>query len=548
MLSDLKMITLGYNCVFIPTAGIGSRLNKKTKYLNKSLVSINNKPVIAHIIDKLPKSIKFVIALGYKGELVKEYLSIAYPDRKFIYTKVWPYEGADSGLGLTLLQSQHALKEPFIFWACDSIIYNFENNELNSKKNWIGLSKDTNPKDNFDFGQSEDMNFRSVLLDNKNFTKEISEKGVLRNNSHPYIGIAGIKDYKKFWDFMNKGNLEEVKNKGEVFGINHLIKKNKSRFKSIDINWIDTGNIKNFEKAKAFLDKNTFNILPKEDEEIYYHNNKIIKFKNDQKFINDRFQRSKIIKPFIPKILKKTNNFYSYEYYEGNVLSSVIDYKIFRELLNYLNKFWKKQRLNSSKTKEFQKKCYEFYYSKTLSRLSDYYNTHNCQDREHIINGSKVKKITYLLKKIDWRHISKGIPVRFHGDLHFENIILGKNFKLLDWRQDFAGIKNYGDLYYDLAKLKHGMYISHKLIKNNLYEISESEEIINIEYLRSSIHIEIEKQFDEFCIKNALDIKKINTLTGLIFLNIASLHHYPYSKFLFFLGKYMLHKTIVRDK
>ena len=133
-----------YNCVFIPTAGIGSRLNKKTKYLNKSLVSINNKPIIAHIIDKLPKSIKFVIALGYKGELVKVF-KYCLSDRKFIYTKVWPYEGADSGLGLTLLQSQHVLNEPFIFWACDSIIYDFENNELNSKQNWIGYLK-TNQK------------------------------------------------------------------------------------------------------------------------------------------------------------------------------------------------------------------------------------------------------------------------------------------------------------------------------------------------------------------------------------------------------------------
>ena len=45
------------------------------------------------------------------------------------------------------------------------------------------------------------------------------------------------------------------------------------------------------------------------------------------------------------------------------------------------------------------------------------------------------------------------MPVNFHGDLHFENIIANKNkFTLLDWREDFSGLKNYGDLYYDLAK------------------------------------------------------------------------------------------------
>ena len=110
-----------------------------------------------------------------KGELVKEYLSIAYPD-KIYYTKVWPYEVQ------TPVQASHYFnlntpKRTFLF-SCDSI-FDFENNELNSKQNWIGLSKDTNPKDNFDFGQSEDMNFRSVLLDNKILLKKLVKK-VLR--------------------------------------------------------------------------------------------------------------------------------------------------------------------------------------------------------------------------------------------------------------------------------------------------------------------------------------------------------------------------------
>ena len=40
--------------------------------------------------------------------------------------------------------------------------------------------------------------------------------------------------------------------------------------------------------------------------------------------------------------------------------------------------------------------------------------------------------------------------------------------------------------------------------------------------------------------KNGYDLKKVNKITALIFINIAPLHHYPYSIFLFFLGKMML--------
>ena len=62
--------------VFIPTAGIGSRLGKITRYINKSLVTVANRPVLSHLIDKFPKNCEFVIALGFKGEIVKEFLEL----------------------------------------------------------------------------------------------------------------------------------------------------------------------------------------------------------------------------------------------------------------------------------------------------------------------------------------------------------------------------------------------------------------------------------------------------------------------------------------
>ena len=41
--------------VCIPTAGLGKRLGNLTKFLNKSLVDIDLKPVISHIIDNFQK-------------------------------------------------------------------------------------------------------------------------------------------------------------------------------------------------------------------------------------------------------------------------------------------------------------------------------------------------------------------------------------------------------------------------------------------------------------------------------------------------------------
>ena len=71
--------------VLIPTAGTGSRLGNLTKFLNKSLIPVSNKAVISHIIDKYPDDCEFVIPIGYKGNLVKEFLNLAYPKRNFIF-------------------------------------------------------------------------------------------------------------------------------------------------------------------------------------------------------------------------------------------------------------------------------------------------------------------------------------------------------------------------------------------------------------------------------------------------------------------------------
>ena len=39
------------------------------------------------------------------------------------------------------------------------------------------------------------------------------------------------------------------------------------------------------------------------------------------------------------------------------------------------------------------------------------------------------------------------------------------------------------------------------------------------------------KIFYDWLKKNRYDVKKVNILTGLIFLNICALHHFPYSIF-----------------
>ena len=88
---------MGYK-VLIPTAGTGSRLGGMTKYINKSLISVGNRPALSRIIESFPRDCEFVIATGYKGELVKEFLSLAYPEKKIQFVDILLYEGEGAGL------------------------------------------------------------------------------------------------------------------------------------------------------------------------------------------------------------------------------------------------------------------------------------------------------------------------------------------------------------------------------------------------------------------------------------------------------------------
>ena len=52
--------------------------------------------------------------------------------------------------------------------------------------------------------------------------------------------------------------------------------------------------------------------------------------------------------------------------------------------------------------------------------------------------------------------------------------------------------------------------------------------------------VECERRLNAWIRENGYDLKKVKVLTALIYLNIAALHHYPYSLLLYGLGKKML--------
>ena len=64
----------------IPVAGIGKRLRPHTLNIPKALLNVAGKPILGHIIDSLLDMgvRELVPIIGYKGDLIREYLTSAY--------------------------------------------------------------------------------------------------------------------------------------------------------------------------------------------------------------------------------------------------------------------------------------------------------------------------------------------------------------------------------------------------------------------------------------------------------------------------------------
>lgn len=517
--------------VLIPTAGIGSRLGGLTKFLNKSLVSIANRPILSHIIEKFPNDVEFVIALGHKGELVKEFIQLAYPERRFYFAEVSPFEGPGSGLGLSILKCKEYLQQPFIFLSCDTLV---SESIPNLSENWMGYA-------NLSLLEP----YRTVEVNN-GIVQAICEKGIGKVGSHkPYIGLAGIKDYKLFWQAMEEGG-ETAINNGEVHGLREILKKGIKAYQFI---WNDTGNQQGLDRAREiYKEPDEPNILEKANEAIWFINGNVIKFSDDQRFIANRVARVKELGEFVPKVTNSTKHMYCYTKNDGEVLSKVITLPMFDKLLIHSNKFWSLQSLSDLELKSFRNSCMKFYKDKTFERVELFYKNFNKEDGTEMINGVKMPSLKKLLENLDWDWIADGLPGRFHGDFHFENILFNKNenkFIFLDWRQEFSGSLNIGDVYYDLAKLLHGLIICHELIVEDYYWIDWQKDSIAMDFHRKQILVDCERFFSEWLTENGYDKKKVYIMTALVYLNIAALHHYPYSLLLYALGKQMLFKESI---
>lgn len=504
--------------VLLTTSGLGSRLGNLTKFTNKSLVRVGDKPVISHIIETYPKEVEFVVTLGHYGSHVKQYLSLAHPDRNITFVEVDNYMGEGSSLLYSISLCEEYLQCPFVFHACDTILPKNYVNLVDFSTNWsIGGRGDNS------------QSYRTINCVNGKIAL-INEKGE-QNFDFVYVGVSGFYDYKVFWN--NCKNIIKTVNTSDLSDCHVIRKMNNFSVISID-DWYDIGNIDALKRTRSKI-KGTIQVLDKEDENIFVLNDFVIKFFHNKKICYDRVLRSTSLGGLTPKLLDSTENFYKYEYVVADLLSDVVNRIKFSELLQ-----WAKENLWVSKEQEnFYDNALSFYRDKTLLRIEKFLDKHNLLDEVNYINGIEVPRIKDLIAQINFEDIIGKEPTGFHGDFILDNILISDTFTLIDWRQDFNGIIESGDINYDLAKLNHNLVLNHDMLYHDYFKIDFSKGIECDVHVKKSL-IDCKSILKEFCEENGINFNNIEILTALIWINMSPLHEHPLDMFLYYFGKYNL--------
>lgn len=517
--------------VLITTSGTGSRLGELTKYTNKALVRIGKKPAISYIVEAYPTDIEIVVTLGYFGNHVREFLLLAYPERTFTFVTVDPFEGEGSSLGYSMLQAQDVLMCPFIFHSCDTIVV--EPIPV-PEKNWIG---------GYMVGtQSTDLNLAQYrthkIVDNK--VVSLKEKGDPDFESI-HIGLIGIYEYKNFWNALTDIYTSDPLNTGhsDVHVISAMLDGG-FKFDLVPYtSWYDTGNPTALEKTRNVLGQD-FRILDKADESIFIFDTFVIKFFANSLMVASRVKRAQILHGLVPEVIDFKKNFYKYTYISGDLYSRVVDTQDFKKFLS-----WTKEHLwikNECVSKDvFESACLTFYKEKTVERVKKFLSKKGFLDRENVINGVEVPHVQKMLDMLNFNKLCTHDQYRIHGDFILDNIIKTKTgYSLLDWRQDFGGLIEVGDIYYDLAKMNHNLTVNHDIINENCFEININKNVVECRIDGVQTLKECKMILKSFVIEHGFDWNIVEILTGIIWLNMSALHHDPFDTFLFYFGKLQL--------
>jgi glucose-1-phosphate thymidylyltransferase len=225
----------------IPAAGIGTRLRPHTHTLPKALLYVAGRPIISHILDDVRELgvSSVVLIVGYKGELIEEYVSKEYTDLKTKF--VYQTERLGIGHAVYLTRDVADTGEPVLIILGDTILRTDLEQIAESRTNVLGVKEVDDPRR---FGVCEVRNGKIVRL---------VEKPKDPPSNLAVVGLYYVRDSSLLFEVLKQQIESDVRNQGEyqITDALQMMIDRGAEFETFDIrDWFDCG------KPEALLETN----------------------------------------------------------------------------------------------------------------------------------------------------------------------------------------------------------------------------------------------------------------------------------------------------
>lgn len=517
----------------------------KSKFSDSlSMIPVNGKPVIGWILDDLiKKQIDEVVIVARPGDhRLMKFVDWAYGQRvtvEFVTPK-----------GLTIL---HSLQAGLQACQTSGFIRVILGDTL--------ILDDFNGS--FDFvyiGAVEDARrWCLISTDQDGYILEYLDKS--GDFAPEQMALAG------YYHFLNGEKLNAILMEAiqqEQFELSHVLQRY-GKVRAIPVQeWYDFGHIdKLVEARRRLLQPRYFNTLS-----IHPTINTITKISENNQKLKDELDwylsLPDALKALTPRIFRQENfdghvrivqEYYGYPTLAELYVYGDLDIEIWESILRQVMRVQHEFACYQGELTE--KEINEIYLCKTYERLQVL-----CQDPywkalfdKPVIqyNGSLLKNVNELLFLLEPAilELASSAPVGIiHGDFCFSNILFDVNnqiIRLIDPRGRFGRKGLYGDLRYDLAKLRHSISGMYDYIVAGMFTLEEMEgSIFSGRVFFNGVQENLKRYFDFLLIQDGYSLQAIQLIEGLLFISMLPFHqdHPARQKMFYLTGLKLLNEVL----
>jgi dTDP-glucose pyrophosphorylase len=507
--------------VCLLAAGRGTRMDFADGALHKALVPLGNRAVLSHVIDGFPPDARFVVAVGHLQDQIRAYLALAHADRDITIVEVENYMGPGSGPGCSVLACAEHLTEPFALTAADSIVADMP---ALSGSSWMGVSTVADP-----------LAYLTLDTDAEGRVVGFHE----RTGPSPlaFVGLAWIVEHELFLDAARHaataGELQVTPGFAGIVGAGAPVR-------ALPCDWIDTGTTETYAGARERFAEEPHGGRAAIDV-TYLLEDRVVKWFREPEGADVRVARARDLHAAGPTLIDAPSGWLAYEKVPGDTLRDRLDPAGVRALLDWTAATLWDDRAGGE---DFAAAVRRFYGDKTIARLQLYVDHRDGAEPESglVINGIPTPTVAEAVHRELDALVAAAVPSGFHGDLHEGNVIAGpEGYRLIDWRDDFGGLRDRGDRLYDLAKLLHTLELPESVMSARTWKTTDDGSGgLLVTQPDSALRASARPAFWAWCETHDVDTRAVGMIDAIVFVNMAPLYDRELGDHLYRLGRWLL--------